>query len=181
MKFIETEIKGAFVIELETYHDDRGDFARTWCQREFELHGICALPVQANMAFNKRKGTLRGLHYQVSPFEEAKLIRCVRGALFDVLIDLRSESSTFEQWFGIELSHKMERMFYIPEGCAHGYQTMENETEILYLSTAFYSPESEVGVKWNDPAFKIRWPIMENLLISEKDNNWPDYYKPSQE
>jgi dTDP-4-dehydrorhamnose 3,5-epimerase len=176
MKFTETAIKGAFVIELETYHDDRGDFARTWCQREFELHGICALPVQANMAFNKRKGTLRGLHYQVSPFEEAKLVRCVRGAIFDVLIDLRSESSTFEQWFGIELSHKMSRMIYIPEGCAHGYQTLENETEILYLSTAFYSPESEVGVRWNDPTFKISWPIMENVLISEKDQKWPDYY-----
>ena len=175
MKFKQADIKGSFIIELEKHRDERGDFARTWCRREFERQGITATPVQANMAVSIRKGTLRGMHYQVPPFEEAKLIRCVKGAIFDVLIDLRPASSTFNRWFGIELTGDQDRMIYIPEGCAHGYQTLVDETEIHYLTTAFYSPESERGIRWDDPAFSIKWPLMEGLLLSEKDRNWPLY------
>jgi dTDP-4-dehydrorhamnose 3,5-epimerase len=175
MKFAETRIKGAFVITLEGYHDERGYFTRTWCREEFRSHGILSLPVQANIAGSTRKGTIRGMHYQEAPDEEAKLIRCARGAVFDVLIDLRPASSTFKEWLAVELQGDADSMFYIPEGCAHGYQTLENDTEITYLTTAFYSPASERGIRWNDPSFGIAWPLKNNIVISEKDQNWPDF------
>ena len=175
MLFIETKIKGAFVVELEKYSDDRGFFSRAWCQKEFKEQGINSRFVQANIGFSKNSGTIRGIHYQIAPFEEAKLVRCIRGAIFDVVLDLRPELPSFKQWFGIELSDENRKMLYVPEGCAHGYQTLVDNTEVFYQVSQVYSPESERGIRWNDPEFDIEWPIDEDLVISEKDQNWLDF------
>ena len=175
MLFIETKLKGAFVIELEKYSDDRGFFSRAWCQKEFKEQGINSRFVQANIGFSKNSGTIRGIHYQIAPFEEAKLVRCIRGAIFDVVLDLRPELPSFKQWFGVELSDENRKMLYVPEGCAHGYQTLVDNTEFFYQVSQVYSPESERGILWNDPEFDIEWPIDEDLVISEKDQNWPDF------
>ena len=175
MLFIETKIKGAFVVELEKYSDDRGFFSRAWCQKEFKEQGIKSQFVQANIGFSKNSGTIRGIHYQIAPFEEAKLVRCIRGAIFDVVLDLRPELPSFKQWFGVELSDENRKMLYVPEGCAHGYQTLVDNTEVFYQVSQVYSPESERGIRWNDPEFDIEWPIDEDLVISEKDQNWPDF------
>ncbi len=175
MIFKETNIKGAFVIGLEKHEDERGSFARTWCREEFRLNGIKTQPVQANTAFSSKKGTLRGMHYQVEPFAEAKLVRCTQGGIFDVLVDLRPDSVTYTQWFGTELTPANDRMLYIPEGCAHGYQSLFDETEVFYLCTQFYTPESERGARWDDSVFNIEWPILTDITISEKDRNWPDF------
>ena len=175
MLFIETKLKGAFVIELEKYSDDRGFFSRAWCQKEFKEQGINSQFVQANIGFSKNSGTIRGIHYQIAPFEEAKLVRCIRGAIFDVVLDLRPELPSFKQWFGVELSDENRKMLYVPEGCAHGYQTLVDNTEVFYQVSQVYSPESERGILWNDPEFDIEWPTDKDLVISEKDQNWPDF------
>ncbi|MFZ7124524.1 MAG: dTDP-4-dehydrorhamnose 3,5-epimerase, partial [Desulfobacterales bacterium] len=173
MIFTPLRLEGAFVIDLEPRADDRGFFARAWCRKEFEAAGIHADFVQANLASSLRKGTLRGLHYQVSPHEEAKLLRCIRGAVFDVMVDLRAGSPTFRQWFGAELTADNRQMAYVPEGFAHGYVSLVDDTEVLYHVSAFYAPGAERGCRWDDPAFGIQWPRLPEFIISEKDRNWP--------
>jgi dTDP-4-dehydrorhamnose 3,5-epimerase len=172
--FTETELSGAFIIEAERLEDERGFFARTWCQREFEAHGINAQLAQCNVSFNKKKGTLRGMHYQTAPHEEAKLVRCTMGAIFDVIIDLRRQSPTFKKWVAVELNERNRRMLYIPEGFAHGFQTLEDDTEVFYQMSEFYDPEHARGVRWNDPAFQIRWPEAEPL-VSPRDQQYADF------
>lgn len=174
MIFTESKLKGAFIIDLEKIEDDRGFFARAWCSKEFEAHGLSPHMVQTNLSYNKRRGTLRGLHYQAGGDEEAKLMRCIRGAMYDVIVDLRPDSPTYLQWFGIELTAENRRMLYVPEGFAHGYQTLVDNTEVIYPVSQFYSPASGRGVRWNDPALVIEWPIPDNPVISEQDRNWPD-------
>jgi dTDP-4-dehydrorhamnose 3,5-epimerase len=174
VKFVETRIKGAFIVDIERLEDARGFFARSWCQREAGAYGLSPQWLQCNISFNKEKGTLRGMHYQGAPFEEAKLVRCTRGKIYDVLIDLRPESPTFKQWFGTELSAENRRMLYIPEQMAHGFLTLEDDTEIFYQMSQFYDPESARGVRWNDPAFGIRWPAAIRV-ISDRDRNYPDF------
>ncbi len=175
MIFKRTSIIGAYTIELEEHGDERGFFARTWCKKEFMTQGLTSNIVQANIAFTKKKGTIRGMHYQIAPNEEAKLMRCIKGAIYDVIIDLRPESSTYKQWLGVELSSENRKMFYVPEGFAHGYQSLTDNVETLYMVSEFYSPDSERAIRWNDPAFSIKWPINEDLTISDKDRNWPDF------
>jgi len=172
MNFIETEIKDLFVVELNKIGDERGFFARAWCEKEFADKNLTSRMLQANTSYSKDKGTLRGLHYQVSPHEEAKLMRCIKGAIFDVAVDLRPESKTYKKWFGIELTESNRKMLFIPEGFAHGYQTLVENTEAFYMSSAFYAPEAERGLRWNDPAIGINWPITDELNITEKDLSW---------
>jgi dTDP-4-dehydrorhamnose 3,5-epimerase len=175
MRFSPTAVLGAYVVELERREDERGFFARAWCRREFAEHGLETDFVQSNIAFSRRSDTLRGLHYQRPPHEEAKLVRCTRGAMFDVVVDLRADSPTYRCWFGIELTPENGRMLYVPRGCAHGYQTLADETETFYHVTAAYAPEAEAGVRWDDGAFGIEWPPAPERLISPKDASWPDY------
>lgn len=175
MVFKETEIAGAFIIEIEKYSDNRGFFARGYCEKEFNEQNISFEMVQANIGFSKKKHTIRGLHYQREPHAEAKLVRCTKGALYDVIVDLRPDSSTYMQWTGVELTSNNHKMFYVPKGCAHGYQTMEDETEIFYMVSAFYAPGFEQGLRWNDPLFNIQWKETDDIIISEKDQTWPDY------
>jgi len=174
MKFKATKLKGAFIIEMELIRDSRGFFARAWCQKEFEDHGLVAQVVQANVSYNRKKGTLRGMHYQVAPVEETKLVRCVRGGIYDVIIDLRPESPTYKQWMGVELTAENYKMLYVPENFAHGLQTLEDDTEVIYQVSQFYTPGAERGMRWNDPAFRIEWP-QDIEVISDKDADWPDY------
>jgi dTDP-4-dehydrorhamnose 3,5-epimerase len=176
MIFQETKLKGAFIIKPEPLSDDRGFFARTWCQREFAAHGLNPRLVQCNISFNIEKATLRGMHYQAKPYEEAKLVRCTHGAIYDVIIDLRPDSPTFKQWLAVELTDKNHLILYIPEGLAHGFQTLEENTEVFYQMSEFYQPGPEYacGVRWNDPAFNITWPC-QHSLISPKDSNYPDF------
>jgi dTDP-4-dehydrorhamnose 3,5-epimerase len=174
MKFSGTKIKGAFLIELECRQDDRGFFARSWCATEYDAHGLNSKLAQINVAFNSKKATLRGMHYQPPPHQEAKTVRCTRGSVFDVVVDLRSDSATHRQWEAFELTAANYRMLYIPEGCAHGYQTLQNESEIEYLTTAPYAPHSARGVRFDDVAFSINWPLPP-ILISDADRSWPDY------
>jgi len=173
MKFIETKLKGAYIIEPERLEDERGFFARTFCQKEFEAHGRNSRLVQCNISYNKHKGTVRGMHYQVAPRAEIKLVRCTKGAIYDVIIDLRSDSITFCQWIAVELNVKNHRMLYIPEGFAHGFQTLEDDTEVFYQMSEFYSSKYARGVRWNDPAFGIEWPENTKIIISGKDSNYP--------
>ena len=175
MIFKETRVKGAFMIEMEKRGDDRGFFARVFCRKEFEAQGIDIKVLQANIGFSQSRCTLRGLHYQVPPYAEAKLVRCTAGALYDVILDLRPASPTFKQWLGVELTDKNHTMLYVPEGCAHGYLTLAENTEIYYMVTQFYSPDAERGVRWNDPAFDIKWPLTKGIVISDKDRSWPDW------
>jgi dTDP-4-dehydrorhamnose 3,5-epimerase len=174
MIFTETELSGAFLIEPERRQDDRGFFARTWCQQEFEAHGLGTQWVQCNLSFNKQKGVLRGMHYQIAPYAETKLIRCTMGAIYDVIIDLRPESPTFRQWLAVELTADDRRMLFIPAGFAHGFQTLADETEVFYQMSQFYAPEYARGVRWDDPAFKVSWPA-EQRIISERDRGFPDF------
>ena len=174
MKFIETELKGAFIVEPELLEDDRGFFARTWCRKEFEQHGLNPDLVQCSISFNRRKGTLRGMHHQVAPAEETKLVRCSMGAIYDVIIDLRPNSPTFKAWVSVELTAENRTMIYIPVGFSHGFITLTDNTEIFYQMSEFYAPESARGVRWNDPAFDIVWPA-EVKVISEEDMQYPDY------
>ena len=161
-------------MEIEPIGDERGSFARTWCRREFHTLGLNTLVEQTGTSLNLRKGTLRGMHYQAVPHEEVKLVRCTRGAIYDVIIDLRSESKTFQKWFGVELTEENYRMLYVPEGYAHGFQTLSDRTEVVYHTSEFYTPNAEQGIRYNDVAFGIRWPL-EVRVISEKDKNWPDF------
>jgi len=174
MKFTETPLRGAYVIELEKRGDDRGFFARAFCEREFKEHGLNPHIAQINNSYSRHRGTLRGLHYQLAPKAEEKTIRCIRGALFDTIIDLRPDSSTYLQHFGIELTAENRTMLYVPKGFAHGFQMLEDHTETLYLSTEFYSAEHERGIRYNDPKFGIRWP-MEPTVISDKDRQQRDF------
>lgn len=174
MKFTETELKGAYIVELEPIQDERGFFCRSWCQKEFSERGLTSNLVQCNISFNLKKGTLRGMHYQAKPHEEAKLVRCTMGAIYDVIIDIRPESLTFKQWVAVELTPENRKMLYIPEGFAHGFQTLEDNTEVFYQMSEFYHPESARGLRWNDPAFGIKWEI-ENLTTSSKDKSYKDY------
>jgi dTDP-4-dehydrorhamnose 3,5-epimerase len=177
MKFVATPVHGAFLVEPSPRGDDRGFFARVWCRDEFAAQGLNAAFVQCNDSLSRRKGTLRGLHYQVAPFGEVKLIRCVQGSVFDVLVDLRQGSPSYLKWFGAALTAANRTMLYVPEGCAHGYLTLEDDSEVMYPVTAPYRPEAERGVRWNDPAFGIQWPDVGPLTMSPKDEAWPDYQK----
>ena len=179
MIFTETKLAGAYLIELEKRGDERGFFARAWCRNEFEQHGLVSRLVQVNLSSNNKAGTLRGMHYQKAPDEETKLIRCTRGALYDVIIDLRPDSPTYKEWLGVELTAGNHRMLYVPKNFAHGFQTLEDDTEAIYQVSQFYAPQSEGGVRWNDPAFGIEWPLPAQV-ISDKDQNWPDF-KPLEE
>ncbi len=174
MIFTETKLTGAYIIHIERLEDDRGFFGRAWCKREFESKGLNPSLVQMNVGFSKRKGTLRGVHYQKAPWAEAKLVRCTMGAVYDVIVDLRPDSPTYKQWIGIELTQDNRAMLYAPEGFAHGYQSLRDESEIYYQTTQFYSPDCAWGVRYNDPMFQIAWP-MEVTVISERDKTWPDY------
>lgn len=176
MKFHETEISGVFEIEPELKPDERGFFARTWCQREFELHRLNSNLVQCSISFNKRIGTLRGMHYQAAPHAETKLVRCTRGAIYDVVVDLRPQSPTFKKWVGVDLTAENHRMIYVPAGCAHGFLTLKAESEVFYQMSEFYDAESARGVRWDDSAFQIAWPEKVEV-ISDRDRNYPDYKK----
>lgn len=174
MKFTETKLKGAYLITPDFIDDERGFFARTFCHQEFQEHGLNINIVQCNISFNVRKGTVRGMHYQMPPHAEVKVIRCTAGAIVDVIIDLRPDSPTFKQWFSIELNDKNHQMLYVPEGFAHGYQTIAPRTEIFYQVSNFYHPASERGIRWDDPAFEIKWPLPVTD-ISKKDASHPDW------
>ncbi len=174
MIFTETKLDGAFLIDIEERTDERGFFARSWCQKEFEQHGLVPRVVQANISFNHKKGTVRGMHYQASPYEETKLVRCTRGAIYDVIVDLRKGSPTYCQWISAELTADNRRMLFVPEGYAHGFQTLTDATEVCYQVSQFYTPGAERGARFNDPAFSIRWPL-DVTVISEKDANWADF------
>jgi dTDP-4-dehydrorhamnose 3,5-epimerase len=172
--FIKTKLTDVFIIEPEKIEDERGFFARAWCEREFARYGRSPRWVQCNISFNKKKGTLRGLHYQAAPCEEAKLIRCTRGEIYDVIVDLRRDSETFMQWLAVELTAENHKMVFIPTGCAHGFLTLDDNTEVFYQMAEFYAPEYARGVRWNDPAFGIQWPA-EVRVISERDRNYPNF------
>ncbi len=174
MIFHETPVAGCRLIELEKRGDARGFFARLFCEREFAQAGLETRFVQANNSLTAEAGTLRGLHYQLPPAAEVKLVRCVRGVLWDVVLDLRPESPSFGRWFGAELSAENRRMMYVPRGCAHGFVTLGDDAEALYFVSAFYGPEEERGVRWNDPRFAIDWPVTPTT-ISDKDAAWPDF------
>ena len=176
----ETKLKGAFIIEMEPLEDERGFFARSFCQKEFAKHGLNPRIAQCNISYNKKRGTLRGMHYQVAPYEEARLVSCISGAIYDVIIDLRPNSPTYCQWVSVELAaHRSalaapSKMLYIPEGFAHGFQTLEDNTEVFYQMSEFYVPGYTRGIRWNDPAFGIQWPPDERI-ISERDQNHPNF------
>lgn len=174
MIFAETELRGSFLIRLELKEDQRGSFARSFCREEFEAHGLDPRVAQCSISFNPLAGTLRGLHFQRPPFQEAKLVRCTSGAIYDVAVDLRPGSPTFGRHLGVELDARNRAMLYIPEGCAHGYQTLEDDTEVFYQMSAPYAAHAQTGVRWDDPAFGIRWP-REVRVISPRDQDQPDF------
>lgn len=174
MIFTATKLAGAFIIDLEPAEDERGFFARSFCEREFEAHGINGLFVQCNISFNKKQGTLRGMHFQAAPHQEAKLVRCTAGAIYDVLLDLRPSSPTFKQWDSAELTAANHRALYIPEGLAHGFQTLCDNCEVYYQMSEFYAPKYARGVRWNDPAFGIRWPEGPRT-VSAKDQSYSNF------
>ena len=174
MKFLVTPIEGAWLIEPEPFKDERGHFARVFCRNTFASKGLETLFLQNSISHNHKLGTLRGLHYQAAPFEEVKLVQVVQGALFDVLVDLRPHSKTYLKWYGTELSSLNGRLLYVPQGVAHGFQTLEDNTTVYYMISQEYAPQYARGVRWNDPAFGIKWPISEPV-ISQKDKIWPDY------
>ena len=174
MRFVETPLAGAYVVEIEPLEDERGFFARSWCREEFGARGLSAILAQCSISFSKARGTLRGMHYQASPFEEAKLVRCTAGAVYDVILDLRADSTTFKRWFAAELTTANRKMLYVPEGFAHGFQTLEDNSEVFYQISEFYRQGYARGVRWNDPAFGITWPAGEKI-ISERDRSFPDF------
>lgn len=176
MIFNETKLKGAYLIEIEQKQDERGFFARSFCKKEFQQHGIDFNIAQCNISFNKNKGILRGMHYQSAPYEEAKLVSCIRGKIYDVMIDLRKDSATYCQWHALELSAEDYKTLYIPKGFAHGFQTLENNSAVFYQMSEFYHPECAKGIKWNDPLFSIKWPFnVQNM--SEKDKSYSLFKK----
>jgi dTDP-4-dehydrorhamnose 3,5-epimerase len=175
MIFTETELQGAYLVDIEPREDDRGFFARTWCREEFEDHGLSTEIAQCNVAYNHRAGTLRGMHFQTHEHAEVKLVRCTRGAVYDVIIDLRRQSPSFRRWIGVKLTEDNGRMLYVPKGFAHGYQTLADGTETFYQVSEAYAREAERGVRWDDPAFGIEWPPSDRRIISPKDLAWPDF------
>lgn len=175
MIFRDTKLPGTFLIELQHLEDDRGFFSRSFCRHAFEERGLTPPVAQCNISFNRNAGTLRGMHYQEAPHAEDKLVRCSRGSLYDVIVDLRRESPTFTQWIAHELTGDNGRMLYIPKGCAHGFQTLEDNTEVFYQMSESYHAESARGVRWNDPVFGIHWPAGIQVILSDRDRNWPDY------
>lgn len=176
MIFNETELNDAFVIDLNKLGDERGFFARAFCVNEFKEYGIEFSVAQANVSYNRYKHTLRGMHYQEEPYGEAKLVRCTKGAIWDAIIDVRPDSSTYMQWIGVELTEQNYRMLYVPEGFAHGFITLEDETEVTYQVSEFYTPGAEKGIRWDDQAFNIDWPV-DPKIMSEKDKTWADFKK----
>ncbi len=175
MNFEPTLIPGAYLLGLQRHEDDRGFFARAWCQREFEAHGLTPHIAQVNISQNRHKHTLRGLHYQAAPHEEDRVLRCTRGSAHFVVLDLRRESPAYRRNISVTLSPDSHRMLYVPKGCANGFLTLEDDTEILYLISQFYAPGSERGLRWNDPALRVSWPVDEPAVISDRDRNWPDF------
>lgn len=175
MTFTETPLPGAYLIEPDRLGDERGFFARTWCAREFAAHGLNAELAQCNISFNRQAGTLRGMHFQAAPHAEAKLVRCTQGAVYDVIVDLRPDSPTHRQWYGAELTAENRHMLYVPEGFAHGFQTLVPDTEVFYQMSAFYVPKSARGVRWDDPAIGIVWPETSERILSDRDARYPDY------
>lgn len=174
MIFSETKLKGAFVIDVQKLTDDRGFFGRLWCENEMKAHDLETNIVQSNVSLSKNKGTLRGMHFQRSPYQETKLVRCTKGSVYDVIVDLRPESQTFKQWFGVKLSETDHKMIYVPKNFAHGFLTLEDNSEVYYLVTQFYNKDHEAGLRWDDPELNIDWPIMVHE-ISEKDNSHPNF------
>lgn len=174
MKFTELSLRGAFVIEVEKIEDERGFFGRLWCEREFKNHNLNTNIVQSNVSISAKKGTLRGMHFQKGNHAETKFVRCTRGTVYDVIVDLRPDSATFKQWCGVELTEDNYKMIYVPENFAHGFLTLEDNSEVYYLVTQFYSKDHEGGLRYNDPAINIQWPI-EISEVSDKDNNHPDF------
>jgi len=174
MIFTKTKLNGAFIIEFEKQKDERGFFARTWDYKQFKEHSLNSNLVQCGISFNEKKGTLRGMHYQVKPYQETKLVRCTKGRIFDVIIDLRPKSETFKEWYGIELTADNYKMLYVPEDFAHGFMTLEDNTEIFYQISQYYNPEFGRGILWDDQAFQIRWPL-QPIIISKKDLGYPQF------
>jgi dTDP-4-dehydrorhamnose 3,5-epimerase len=172
--FTETRLKGAFLVEPERFEDERGFFALSWSREEFGARGLSAHPAECNISFNRRKGTLRGMHYQLAPHAQAKLVRCTMGAVYDVIVDLRPDSNTFKRWVAAELSADNRLMLYVPEGFAHGFQTLEDGSEVFYQMSDGYAPEAARGVRWDDPAFGIEWPPGERV-INARDRTYPDF------
>ncbi len=175
MKIDDTPLNGAVTLQMEPIIDERGFFARSFCKKELGEYGIEFEMVQCNVAYNRFSHTLRGMHFQKPPFCEEKIVSCISGAIYDVIIDLNRDSSTFGQWFGITLSAENQKALYVPKGFAHGYQTLTNDASISYMVSAYYAPTHEFGVRWNDPAFGIDWILRDNLLISQKDQSWKDF------
>lgn len=173
--FRETKLKGAFVIEPQKFGDERGFLSRSFSAKEFESHGLNPRIAECNISFSRKRYTVRGMHFQNPPFAQAKLVRCTKGAIYDVIIDLRPDSPTFKQWIGEDLSAENRLMLYVPEGFAHGFQTLEHDTEVFYQITNFYDPASEGGVRWNDPAFAINWPAKDGVTIKARDAEYPDF------
>jgi len=171
MIFTEIELVGAYIVEIEQIEDERGFFARSWCRKEFMAIGLNPHLEQCNISYNRLRGTLRGMHYQVNPHREAKLVRCTRGKIYDVIVDMRGDSITYKKWTGVELSAENRRMLYVPEGFAHGYQTLEDDTEVFYQVSESYFPKCERGLRWDDPSIDIDWPISDPI-ISPKDSSW---------
>ena len=174
MRFTPTPVAGAFIVDLEQRQDERGFFARVWCQKELEAHGLSARFVQCNSSFSRQRGTMRGLHYQTAPYGEAKLVGCIRGRIFDVVVDTRPDSATYLQAYGAELTEQNRSMMYVPEGCAHGYLTLADDCEVVYPVTEFYHPAAEAGLRWNDPIVTVEWPERP-LIVSLTDLAWPIY------
>ncbi|MHA1332186.1 MAG: dTDP-4-dehydrorhamnose 3,5-epimerase [Candidatus Hodarchaeales archaeon] len=176
MKFKKTSIEGCYLIELEPIQDKRGFFSRCFCQKEFKKHDLYFNIAQANISFNRFKGTVRGMHYQIPPRAENKLVLCTKGSIYDVAIDIRKNSFTYKKWFGVKLTSKNHLMLYVPAGCAHGYQTLENNCEVFYFVSEFYDPELERGLPWDDPTFGIKWPNPVTV-ISRKDKSYLPFNK----
>lgn len=175
MNFTETKLKGVYVIEPQRFEDKRGFFSPSFSQREFEARGLASVFVENNISYNRRRGTLRGLHYQAMPYGQAKLVRCTRGVIFDVAVDLRPLSPTFRQWVGIELTAENRLMLYLPGDIGHGFQTLEDDTEVFYQVSTVYRPEAYRGLRWNDPAFSIAWPLPDERVILARDSSYPDF------
>jgi len=174
MIFTETTLSGAYVVKPELLEDDRGFFARSFCVEQYKEHGLNPNILQSNISYNHNKGTVRGMHYQLEPHREVKVVRCTQGAIYDVIVDLRPSSATFKQWVGVKLTAENRNQLYVPTGFAHGYQTLEDRSEVFYQVSEFYSPNSERGIRWNDPGFDISWPL-EISRISDKDQTHPEF------
>jgi len=174
MIFTETKLKGAYIVDVERFEDVRGFFTRPWSEGEFAAHGLNSKIVETNLSFNLKAGTLRGMHFQMAPYAQHKVVRCTAGAIYDVIIDVRPESATFKQWAAVELTAENYRQLYVPDGFAHGFQTLVDNSEVQYFMSSHYAPEYARGVRWNDPAFNIRWPPAERTLIA-RDDSYPDF------